>query len=155
MKKFALVVVALLLGCAAAASAAVPQRSVSVLTSSTKPGAKPVALMLSLTYEMQCGNPGRTPLTLTLPSQMTAPAKLSRSEVLLNGKPAKSAVIHGSKVTITIEQPQFLTCDVIGMGTLKVVILKKAGLGNPKKPGIYGFPIEIGPIKGTPMLRIA
>jgi hypothetical protein len=34
------------------------------------------------------------------------------------------------------------------------VITKKAGLGNPKAAGVYGFPIEIGPIRSTPTLRI-
>jgi hypothetical protein len=136
------------------ASAAVPQRGAYVITSSTAARAIPVALTVSLTFEMQCGNPGRSPLTLTLPPQMTVPVRIAASSVLVDGKPAKSVTTHGSKVTIAIAQPHFLTCDVIGMSTLTVMIGKRAGLGNPKTAGIYAFHVAIGPVKGAPKLRI-
>jgi hypothetical protein len=153
MRAFVLALACLVVAPAALAAAPL-QRSASVLTSSTIHGAKPVALTVTLTYEMQCGNPGRTPLTLTLPAAMTVPASISTNNVLLDGKPAKSVAVHGSRLVIAIEQPHFLTCDVIGLSSLKILITKKAGLGNPKTAGIYGFPIEIGPIRGTPKLQI-
>jgi hypothetical protein len=43
---------------------------------------------------------------------------------------------------------------VLGIGKLSVVIGTRAGLANPKAAGVYGFPIAIGRVLGTPKLRI-
>jgi hypothetical protein len=63
---------------------------------------------------MQCGSPGRSPLTLTLPSEMTVPTSVSSKDVLLNGKPAQSVAVHGSSIMIAIGKPRVPICDVIG-----------------------------------------
>jgi hypothetical protein len=155
MKRAAAAVLGLALVASATAGAAVPHRSASVLTSSTKPGAKPVALMLGMTFEMQCGNPGKGPLSITLPARMTIPKKIAAGAVTVDGKHAKGVAVHGRRLVISLAQPHFLTCDVIGSGTVRVVVARSAGLGNPKKAGIYAFRVAIGPVKGTPKLRIA
>jgi hypothetical protein len=140
---------------AAGATAVVPPRTASVIASSTAAGAKPVALVYKLTFEMQCGDPGNTPLTLRLPAGMTVPESIPASAVRLNGDPATSVKSSGTSLVVSIEQKTFIKCGVVGMGTLTVVIGKSAGLGNPKAAGVYAFPIAIGAMRGVPKMRIS
>jgi hypothetical protein len=140
------------LACAAAAQAGVPANTASVSASTYAKG-KPVALTFSLKYKMPCGSPGKT-MTLLMPAGMTVPARIERHAVLVNGAAASSVATHGLTVSIGLAKKQWITCDVLGMGTLSVVVGRKAGLANPVKPGVYGIRLAIGPIKGTPQLRI-
>ena len=141
----------LLLGTGASVAVAA-RSSASVVASTYKPGA-PVELTFNMSYPMQCGNPGRM-LTVRLPAQMRTPARINPVTVRVNGAIPKTVKTNGSTVSIPIEQKQWITCDVLGMGKLSVVIGTAAGLSNPKTAGVYGFPIAIGAIRGTPMLRI-
>jgi hypothetical protein len=143
---------ALLLLGAGASVAAAGGSSASVTASTSKPGA-PVELTFNLNYPMECGNPGRT-LTVRLPAGMRAPDRISPGAVRVNGTKPKTVETHGSMVSIPIAQKQWLTCKLLGMGKLSVVIGTSAGLANPKAAGVYGFPIAIGAIRGTPTLRI-
>jgi hypothetical protein len=140
------------LACAAAAQAGVPANTASVTASSYTKGA-PVALTFNLKYKMPCGSPGKT-MTVLMPAGMKVPATIERHAVRVNGVPASSVATHGRSVSIGLAKKQWLTCDVLGMGTLSVVLGPKAGLANPSTPGVYGFPLAIGPIKGTPQIRI-
>jgi hypothetical protein len=151
MKAFAASMAVLLFG-AAASVAAAGGSSASVVASSYKPGAK-VALTFSMKYPMQCADPGRT-LVIRLPDGMSKPARINPVTVRVNGAIPKTVNTSGSAVSIQIGQKQWITCDLVGMGNLSVVIGTAAGLTNPKKTGVYGFPIAIGTIHGTPMLRI-
>jgi hypothetical protein len=154
MKTLAAVLVTAFVTIAAAQGAALPTRGASVSASTYKAGAKPVALTFKLDYEMPCGNPGQT-LAVQLPSNMGVPASISPGSVLVNGKTAKSVSRHGSTLSIAIAEKHWLRCNVLGFGSLSVVIGAKAGLANPRTPGVYGFRIAVGTVHGTPKLRIS
>ena len=102
---------------------------------------------------MPCGNPGQT-LTVRLPSNMGVPASISPGAVLVNGKTAKSVSRHGSTLSIAIAEKNWLKCNVLGIGSISVVIGAKVGLANPRRAGVYGFRVAIGTIHGTPKLRV-
>jgi hypothetical protein len=137
------------LGAAAAGAAG---NTASVAASTSTHGA-PVALTFSLTYPMQCGNPGRT-LTVQLPANMKLPPVIAPQTVRVNGSASTSVKLHGSTVSIAIGRKQWLDCKVRGAGTLSVVIAAGAGLANPRSPGVYGFPVAIGQVRGIPKLRV-
>jgi hypothetical protein len=140
------------LACASAAQAAAVANTASV-TASTYDRGKPVALTFDLTYRMPCGAPGKT-MTVLMPAGMKVPARINRRAVLVNGAPAGSVATQGSTVSISLARKQWITCNVLGPGTLSVVLGSKAGLANPGSPGIYRFPLAIGSVHGTPQLRI-
>ena len=102
-------------------------------------GARPVALTLVLTYEMQCGYPGPGPLTIDLPSEERVPGALVRSQVLVDGQPARSVSISGHAVTIGLAAPPRIMCMVIGMGRLTILLTRASGLGNPVRAGSYAI----------------
>jgi hypothetical protein len=102
---------------------------------------------------MQCDNPGKS-LVVSLPSAMRVPSKITASAVLVNGSRAASVSQSGSKLTVAIGEAHWLKCKTLNFGSLTVVIGRKAGLGNPKAKGIYGFGVAVGAITGTPQLRI-
>jgi hypothetical protein len=85
---------------------------------------------------------------------MRAPARINPVAVRVNGAIPKSVTTNGSTVSISIAEKQWLSCNLLGMGKLSVVIGTAAGLANPKRAGVYGFPVAIGAIRGTPVLRI-
>jgi len=153
MKRATALLAAYVLASTAAATAAAPSRSASVTSSSYSAGAKPVALTFRLTYEMQCDNPGKS-LVVSLPAAMSVPTKIPPSAVLVNGSRPASVSRSGPKITVSIGESHWLTCKTLNFGSLTVVIGRKAGLGNPKAKGIYGFGVAVGAIKGTPQLRI-
>ena len=129
------------------------QPSATITASTYEHAAKPVALTYKLRYEMQCGNPGKGPLTLTFPAQVAVP-RVSAADVLLNGKSAPAVTRSGSTLVVSFPPPPTIMCDVIGMGTLTVTITKTAGLANPKKAGLYTFPVTSDKISAMPKLRI-
>jgi len=135
-----------------AVAAGAAGNTASVSASTSKAGA-PVALTFSLTYPMPCGNPGQS-LTVRFPSSMTFPREIAPESVRVNGHRAKTVTLKGSTVSIPIARKQWLNCGLRGMGKLSIVIAPGAGLANPKRPGVYGFPIAIGHLRGIPKLRI-
>jgi hypothetical protein len=149
-----LVVLAAALAVTGTAGAQQLQPSATLTASTYKHAAKPVALTYKLSYEMQCGSPGKGPLTLTFPSQVAVP-RVTAADVLLNGKAAPAVRRNGSTLVVLFPQPPAIMCDVIGMGRLTVTITKAAGLANPKSPGTYAFPVTSDRISATPKLRVS
>jgi hypothetical protein len=151
----AFVVAAAITGTAAAAGPMLPAQSVSVGASSLRVGAHPVALTFTFRYEMQCGDPGTGPVVLQLPAAMSVPSTVTKSTVLLNGSAPSSVVVKGSKITVGIPPRSGVMCDVIGPGTLTVVLERSARIGNPKSAGTYVFELSARPgTSGTAKLRI-
>lgn len=148
-----LVVAAAALALVASAGAQPLQPSAAITASSYKHATKPVALTYKLSYEMQCGNPGKGPLTLAFPSQVAVP-RVSAADVLLDGKTAPAVKRDGSKLIVSFPPPPAIMCDVIGMGTLTVTITKAAGLANPKAAGLYTFPVTSDKLSAAPKLRV-
>lgn len=108
-----------------------PSGQMTVTLSSHRVSARHVALTATLRYEMQCGYPGEDPVRLTVPAP---PGKLDRSQVLVNGKQARSVATAGRIVTIAMPKRPQILCDAIGPGTL---VLRLAGLHNPAAAGTY------------------
>jgi hypothetical protein len=121
---------------AGAASAAAPQ-SATVTVSPSRAGARPAALTVRLSYEMQCGYPGPGPIVVQLPAGERVPATIAPSALLVNGKPAPGVRVAGRTVSIDLPARPAIMCDVIGPGTATVVFTRAAGLGNPAGAGSY------------------
>ncbi len=111
--------------------------SMSVALSTSRPGARPVAVMLTLRYEMQCGYPGPGPVVVRLPAREHIPAALPAGAVLVNGRAATAAVAAGSSLRVALPPRPQVMCDVIGPGRLTIAFGRRAGLGNPGVPGGY------------------
>ena len=136
----------MLLGCGAqSAPAQTAPGSATAAPTSLRAGARPVALGLVLSYEMQCGYPGPGPVTVRFPAREHVPPAIPASSVLVAGKPAPGVSVSGRTVTVTLAPPPPVMCDVIGPGRLTIEFTRAAGLGNPAQPGTY----RIAATRGT------
>jgi hypothetical protein len=120
----------------AGAAAALPQ-SATVAASPARAGARPAALTLRLSYEMQCSYPGPGPVVVRFPAAERVPARIAASAVLVNGKTAPSVGVAGRTVSVALPPRPQIMCDVIGPGTLTIAFTRAAGLGNPARAGSY------------------
>ncbi|MGH3004247.1 MAG: hypothetical protein ACRDM1_16545 [Gaiellaceae bacterium] len=126
-----------LLGGPAAGAAVSPTPSATAILSTDRAGARPVALVVRLHYEMQCGWPGEGRLTIRFPAAMRVPRAVPRAAVRVDGKPTRRLGKRGRLIAVALPlRPQIL-CDAIGPGTLTVAFTRAAGLGNPPAPGRY------------------
>jgi hypothetical protein len=117
----------------------IPVSSMSVALAPHSAGARPAVLTLRVHYEMQCGWPGRGPLSVRLPAGMTLPARFRVGEVLVNGRAASLATSSSDPRSLAVAlpaRPQIL-CDAIGPGTLTVTFTRAARIGAPKAAGTY------------------
>ena len=114
-----------------------PIHSATVSLSSVRAGARPVALRLVLTYEMQCGYPGPGPVTIDLPTQERVRSVVKLAQVLVDGHPARALAVSGHTVTVGLAPPPRINCMVIGVGRLTILLTRAAGLGNPLRAGSY------------------
>lgn len=150
--------VAALAGLLAPAGAAAPPRPVKPIspitirpigtaTASAVParaGARPAKLSVSLRLEFQCGRPASLPIIVVLPAAERMPTALSRTDVLVNGRPPAAVSVTGHVVGLTLPRTSGITCYSMAPGTLAVVFLPTAGLGNPAAPGTYAVSIRSG-----------
>ncbi|HLK46433.1 MAG TPA: hypothetical protein VKT18_10605 [Acidimicrobiales bacterium] len=140
------------LGAAAATHAAQPVtprlpglvHAAVVVVAPEAASAQPVSLRLTLSYEMQCGYPGRGPVVLRFPGGVRLPARLAATDVLVDGRRARSTTLVGGVLTIGLPPPPQVMCDVIGPGRLTVAITPAAGVGNPVRPGVYALLATVG-----------
>ncbi len=127
---------------AAAPVGLTPSASLSI--SSSRAGERPVAVTLTLRYEMQCGNPGTGSLIVNLPAQEQLPASFPLASALLNGKHAHLTVAAGKELVVALPARRGVLCDVIGPGKLTLVLTKAAKLGNPVTAGPYAVSARAG-----------
>jgi len=122
-----------------------PALSVSIAlgASSYKHSARPVVLTLTLHYEMQCGQPGKGPLVVALPAQERVPATFPAGSAQVNGKAATVSRSGTTTLDVALPPPPQVMCDVIGPGSLKLVLTKVANLGNPARAGTYGVSAHV------------
>lgn len=113
----------------------------SATLSSAKAGAKPVALTVTVHYEMVCGQPGPGTAVLTLPHAAFVPGTVPAAAVMVNGKPAEAVHVSGHDLSVTLPRHRGVTCYVMGPGTLRITLTKAAGIGNPSARGRY--PIHV------------
>ena len=130
-----------------------PVSSATVSVSDTHAGARPVRLVLTLRYEMQCGNPGVGTLVVRLPAALRVRSSLPPHSVLLDGRTA-TARLHGHRLVVELPPRPRIMCDVIGPGKLRLEVTKAAGLGNPLRAGSYAVVAARGTRTFTARLRI-
>jgi hypothetical protein len=147
--------VALLTATAAAAAGVVMQpAAASVVLSTSKAGARPVALTLQLRYDMQCARPGPGPLAIAFPSAERLPTQLAAVDVLVNGHAATQVERSGRVVSVALPVEHGPLCDVIAPATLKVVFTRSAALGNPPVAGTYSLTAHTPRVSGRTTMTI-
>lgn len=109
----------------------------SVSLSSVHAGARPVALVVSLHTELQCGRLRGGPLALTFPAAARLPRTMSASAITVEGKQPFSVKLADRTLSITMPPPIGVMCDVIAPGTAKIVVSRAARVGNPPVAGTY------------------
>ncbi|HET8895436.1 MAG TPA: hypothetical protein VFM96_15205 [Gaiellaceae bacterium] len=124
----------------------------SIALSSYSAAAKPVAIVLKLQYEMQCGWPGPT-IAVTFPTAERM-ARVPRQAVLVNGQEPATAALSRRTVSLTIARPKGVMCDVIGPGTATVEFTRAAGIGNPRTRGVYPVTVQRGKLVLRTSFRI-
>lgn len=126
---------------------------VSIALSSYSAAARPVAIVLKLHYEMQCGWPGPA-VAVTFPIAERMPPSVPQQAVLVNGKEPATAALSGRTVSLTIARPTGVMCDVIGPGTATIEFTRAAGLGNPRTRGVYPVMVQRGKLVLRTSFRI-
>lgn len=140
-----LLVAAAALVAGANAVASSPASEASAAVSPSKPGAKNVTLTVSLRTELRCGRLAATKaLVLALPGAHV-PSAIAASAVLIGGRAAGKVAVAGHTLTISPAPPRGVVCNSIRVGVVKIVVLPRAGLGNPRVPGAYILRLTYGP----------
>jgi hypothetical protein len=116
----------------------------SASLSSTHAGARPVALVVSLHTELQCGKLRGGSLALTFPAGARLPRTIPASAIAVQGKQPASVKLANRTLSITLAPPAGLMCNVIGPGTAKIIVLRTAKLGNPASAGVYKLGVHYG-----------
>ena len=101
------------------------------------------ALTVTLHYPMTCGQPGRGPVVVTLPTAVTRLLATHRPSSS-PGKTPPSLGFFGRTVTIGLPKPPDIICQSIAQGTLRVRFTAAAGLTNPARAGSYTVTARIG-----------
>jgi hypothetical protein len=112
--------------------------------SSSHAGVRPVALVVSLHTELQCGKLRARSLALTFPAAARLPRTIATSAIAVQGVRPSSVRIAGRTLSISMPPPAGMTCMVIGPGTAKIVVLRAAHLGNPVAAGAYKLGVHYG-----------
>lgn len=107
-------------------------------------GTRPVALVVSLHTELQCGRLRGRAVALTFPAATRLPRTISASAITVEGKRPSSAKLAGRTLSIALAPPTGVICDSIGPGTAKILISRAAQLGNPASAGTYSLGVRYG-----------
>ena len=116
----------------------------SAILSNAHAGARPVALVVSLHTELQCGKLRGNALALTFPAAARLPQTISASAIVVAGKRSSSVKVAGRTVSITMAPPTGMMCDSIAPGTAKILVSRAAQLGNPAAAGTYRLSVRYG-----------
>ena len=134
-----------------------PNRPATTATlSSTKAGAKPVALTVKVHYEMVCGEPGLGKAVVTLPAAAAVPRAIDAASILVNGKPSRFVSVSGHDVAIGMPLKRHgVSCMSIGPGTLTLTLTRAAGIGNPATAGTYTIHVHRNALAFTASVAIS
>jgi hypothetical protein len=116
----------------------------SASLSSVHANARPVALVVSLHTELQCGRLRGGTLALTFPVAARLPRTMHASAVTVQGKPPSSVKLANRTLSITMPPPTGVMCNVIAPGTAKILVSPAAQLGNPAAAGAYKLTLHYG-----------
>ena len=130
----------------AAAFAAPPgaeaQDWASVVASNAHAGARPVALVVSLHTELQCGKLRGGGLALTFPAAVRLPAQIPASAIAVDGVQPRSVKLAQRTLSITMPLPAGVMCYAIAPGTVKILVSRGAQIGNPTAAGTYNLAVH-------------
>lgn len=112
--------------------------------SSAHAGARPVALVVSLHTELQCGKLRGGSLALTFPAAARLPRTVAPSAISVQGVRPSSVRLANRTLSITMPRPVGMTCMVIGPGIAKILVTRAAQLGNPAAAGAYTLSVRSG-----------
>lgn len=112
--------------------------------STTRAGAKRVALTLQLQTALVCGQAGPTAVVVELPAAARVPARLQRMSVAVGGRPPRAIAVKGRRVTISPARTPGVMCHSVTIGTLVIHFTHAARLENPRKPGRYAVVVRRG-----------
>jgi hypothetical protein len=107
-------------------------------------GARPVALVVSLHTELQCGKLRGGSLALTFPAAAQLPQTVGASAITVQGIQPSSVKLAKRTLSITMPARTGVMCNVIGPGTAKIVLFRTAQLGNPAAAGAYKLGVHVG-----------
>jgi len=116
----------------------------SASLSSSHAGARPVALVVSLHTELQCGRLRGGAVAITFPAAMKLPKTVSASAVAVQGKRPAGVTLSGRTLSISPAPPVGVMCNVIAPGVAKILVSKAAQLGNPASAGTYALGVRYG-----------
>ena len=116
----------------------------SASLSSVHAGARPVALVVSLHTELQCGRLRGGALALTFPAAAQLPRTMHASAIAVQGRRPSSVTLANRTLSITMPPPTGVMCNVIGPGTAKILVARAAQLGNPAAAGAYKLGVRYG-----------
>ena len=128
--------------------------SVTVSLSSSRAGARPVVVTLAVHTELQCGRLTGGTVVIRLPVAERVPAAVPAAAVLVGGKTSGGVAVQGHVLTVTVPRTTGVICDVIGPGTVQVVLGRAAGLGNPPQAGTYSLSVARGRLLLTTHFRV-
>lgn len=116
----------------------------SASLSSAHAGARPVALVVALHTELQCGKLRGGSLALTFPAAAQLPRTMHASAITVQGMQPSSVKLANRTLSITLARPTGVMCNVIGPGTAKIIVSRAAQLGNPMAAGAYKLGVHVG-----------
>ena len=116
----------------------------SASLSSVHAGARPVALVVSLHTELQCGRLRGGALALTFPAAAQLPRTMHASAIAVQGRRPSSVKLANRTLSITVARPTGVMCNVIAPGTVKILVTRAAQLGNPAVAGAYKLAVHYG-----------
>ena len=100
-------------------------------------GVRPVALVISVHSELQCGKLRPGTLAVAFPAATRLPKAIPASAVTVGGEHPSSVKLAGRTLSITIPPPAGVMCDSIAPGTAKILVSRVAQVGNPAAAGSY------------------
>jgi hypothetical protein len=126
----------------------------SASLSNVHAGARPVALVVSLHTELQCGKLRGSALALTFPASAKLPRTVPASAIAVQGKQPSSVKLVNRTLSMTLPRPIGVMCNVLAPGTAKILLSRAALLGNPASPGVYTLAVQYGMQKLQAPLKI-
>ena len=137
---------ALATGAAAVAAAPGAEGSdwAAAALSSSKAGARPVSVLVSLHTELQCGRLRGRSIALTFPAASRLPKTVAAGSVAVQGKRPSGVTLRGRTLSIALAPPAGVICDVIGPGVAKILVTRAARIGNPSSAGTYTLTVRYG-----------
>lgn len=130
------------LASAGAAAAGAGPKPASVTLSSTRAGARPVAMTVAWQTELQCGRLLSRKVELRFPASERLPSSVATSSVRVGGLHPASVTVSAHTLTIMLPRPSGLQCYTLATGTARIVLGRAAHLGNPSRAGTYGIVVR-------------